>query len=234
LKLSGLFVESNLDTTYAAIVYLHGIGGAKEHYLGKAEEMANQGYASMLVDLRAHGHSEGDYITYGYSEVDDVKRFTKAAKLLAPKCKLGIWGQSLGGAISLQIMAADTLIDFGIIESTYTTFDEIVYSYSKRYFKINLGWFNDYVIWRAQSLASFDKTGIHPIDACKKVKQPVLLVHGDQDKRISIDFAHANFDALACTDKKLLIVEGANHVNVWNTGGAKYKNNVLTFIKKNQ
>lgn len=234
LKLSGLYVKSNLDTTYAAIVYIHGIGGMKDHYLAKAEEMANQGYAAMLVDLRGHGNSEGDYMTFGYNEVDDVKRFTKAAKLKEPYSKLGIWGQSLGGSIALQMLAADTLIDFGIVESTYSTFDDVVYAYSKRIFKINLGWFNDYVIWRAQSVASFDKSKVHPIDACKNINQAVLLVHGSQDDRISIDYAEANFAAIKSNNKEFITVKGANHINVWKVGGADYKNIVLNFIKKNQ
>jgi len=234
LKMEALYVHSNIlnETAKSTVIFLHGIGGKKERYLSKATELANLGIASLLIDLRAHGNSEGDYVTYGAKEVDDVKRFVKLLKTNYPETPLGIWGQSLGGAIALQTLAHEPLLDYGIIESTYSKFEDVVYNYSKRIMKVNLGYLNDYVIWRAQSIADFDKETINPIDACKSIRQRVLIVHGVADDRINISYGKANYENIIATDKEFLTIENANHVNVWNTGGTKYSDKTLRFILK--
>lgn len=231
LKLYAIWCNSNLPEVKGTILMVHGIGSRKDHFIPKAEWLANLGYNSLLVDLRAHGMSEGDYVTYGYNEVPDIQLFIDKISKDYQVDHLGVWGQSLGAAISLQLMAKDDRIAFGVIESTYCTFDEVVHDYSGRMFGIPLGWINDYVIWRSQSVASFDKTNINPEDACGKITQPVLLVHGTADDRIDVKYALRNFDALSCEDKELYLVEGANHVNVWDTGGEMYLEKCELFLK---
>lgn len=230
LQLYGLWCNANTPAVKGTILMIHGIGSCKDHFIPRAEWLADNGYNSVLVDLRAHGMSEGDYITYGYNEVLDLKLFLDCMILHHKASNIGVWGQSLGGAIGLQLMAADDRVKFGIIESTYCTFDEVVHDYSYRMFGIPLGWLNDYVIWRAQDVAQFDKTKISPEKACKKIYQPILLVHGTADDRIDISYGERNFEALASQNKEFYKVEGADHVNVWNTGGEVYNQKCLEFL----
>ncbi len=231
LKLEGLFCASNTDSIAGTVIFIHGIGGKKEHFLPMAYEIAQHGFQSLLIDLRTHGNSEGDYITYGFYETQDISDFITLVSSQKELGKLGIWGQSLGGAISLQMLAKDKRIEFGIIESTYCTFDEVIHDYAKRMFGISFGYLTDYVIWRAQSVGSFEKTNINPEESCKNITQPVLYVHGTADDRIDVAYGKRNFEAIASSDKELVLVEGANHVNVWETGGEAYLNRCITFLK---
>ncbi|WP_258542429.1 alpha/beta hydrolase [Parvicella tangerina] len=229
-KLYGLWCDANTPEVQGTILMIHGIGSCKDHFIPKAQWLANNGFNSVLVDLRGHGMSEGEYITYGFNEVPDLKLFLDCMTLHHHANNIGVWGQSLGGAIGLQLMAADDRVKFGIIESTYCTFDEVVHDYSYRMFGVPLGWLNDYVIWRAQSVAQFDKTNINPEEACKKVHQPILLVHGTADDRIDITYGKRNFNALASENKEFVQIEGANHVNVWEVGGETYNKKCLEFL----
>lgn len=230
LELCALWCNANTSEIKGTILMIHGIGSCKDHYIPKAEWLADLGFNSLLVDLRSHGMSEGDYVTYGYNEVPDLQLFLDKIHQEYHVDQVGVWGQSLGAAISLQLMAKDKRVTYGIIESTYCTFDEVVHDYSARMFGLPLGWLNDYVIWRSQSVASFDKSGVHPEEACKKIEQPVLLVHGTSDDRIDVKYAHRNFKALASEQKELYLVKGANHVNVWDTGGDTYNQKCIEFL----
>ncbi|MCB9198472.1 MAG: alpha/beta fold hydrolase [Flavobacteriales bacterium] len=227
-----IWCKSNIDTIKGTILMIHGIGSCKDHFLAKAEWLADNGFQSLLIDLRTHGMSEGEYITYGYYESNDIQLFVDEITNKYKTGKIGIWGQSLGAAISLQVLSKDKRIEFGIVESTYCTFDEVVHDYSKRIFGIPLGWINDYVIWRSQSIADFDKTNIHPENACKVLNQPILLVHGTNDDRINVSCANRNFEALSSSQKELLLIEGANHINVWEIGGTNYETKCLDFINQ--
>jgi alpha-beta hydrolase superfamily lysophospholipase len=231
--MKGIYCASNLDTTYATVIFVHGIRSKKEYYFERAEEMANNGLATLVMDLRAHGASEGDYCTFGYNEVGDIQCFIDTLlKLKGAEHKIGLWGQSLGGAISLLTLADDTRLDFGVIESTYANYAEITEDYTVHTIGFRLPKFlSDYNLWRATQIAEFDITHLNPEEACAKIEQPILLIHGTVDDKIKIDYAHRNFKALKTTDKTFLPVEGADHMNVWKIGGATYFDKVYSFIK---
>ena len=83
---------------------------------------------------------------------------------------------------------------------------------------LRLPYLSDYLVDRAGDLAGFYPDEARPIDYCKNIHQPVLMVHGDKDQRIDISYGRANFDNLASSDKRFLSIEGANHLNVWQVG----------------
>ena len=89
---------------------------------------------------------------------------------------------------------------------------------------------NDYNLWRATQIAEFELTDLNPEDACAKIEQPILLIHGTLDDKILIDYAHRNFKALKTNLKTFLKVEGADHMNVWKIGGSAYFEKVYSFI----
>ena len=83
---------------------------------------------------------------------------------------------------------------------------------------------------RAGSVGGFDPKQASPLTACKSIRAPVLLVHGTQDRRISIDYARQNFKALKSHQKELLEIAGATHLNVWQAGGKEYFKKALAFL----
>lgn len=101
LTLFGRFAPGK---NHAAILLLHGLGGANADMLSHAEILANAGYGVFLVDLRAHGSSDGDTSTFGLHEADDV---AGAADYLLSRAdvngqKIGAIGISLGAQAALR------------------------------------------------------------------------------------------------------------------------------------
>jgi uncharacterized protein len=230
-QIKGIYCQSNLDTTYATVVFVHGIRSKKEYYFERAEEMANQGIATLVFDLRAHGESDGDYCTYGQNEVGDIQCFVDTLLKLQPNTPIGLWGQSLGGAISLLTLSKEPRLSFGIIESTYANLNQIIKDYSVQMIGFGLGWINDYVIWRAEQMAGFDQTLLNPEEACPQIKQPIFYVHGTQDDKILIDYGQRNFKAIQSLNKLFVPVEGADHMNVWKIGGPAYFSRIYNWVK---
>lgn len=56
------------------------------------------------------------------------------------------------------------------------------------------------------SLASFD-----PLHAVSTLSQPVLMIQGDQDTKVSVDEAQTVFAAIPSTKKKLKVFKGGDH-----------------------
>lgn len=229
--LKAWFVECP-DTAKGVIIFLHGIRAYKEHFIEMSAQVAQWGYHSVLIDNRAHGESEGNYCTFGYYEKTDVKHLVDSVKKHYPKLQVGLWGQSLGAAIALESMSINTGIDFGIIESTYPTFRIITNDYIKRLIPFLPEFYRNYLINRAGKIANFDPDEVKPIESVKKIHRPILYAHGSIDKRIKPEYGNAIYKNIACTHKELYIVEGANHVNVWQIGGKQYLEKVKSFLKK--
>lgn len=147
---------------------------------------------------------------------------------------VGIWGQSLGGAIGLQAMGYDKRIKFGVIESTFSDFKIIV----NDYFQLHAGFsyypFSNYLVNRAGNIAGFDSDDAKPIKYCENINQPILMAHGNEDNRININYGKANFEKIASLNKKFIEVDTANHLNVWQVGGESYFERILVFLHKQQ
>jgi len=231
LTLKGYKIYSNTSANKGTIILLHGIRSYKEHFLELSKTLADNGYNAVLIDLRGHGESGGKYCTFGFYEKQDISILIDEIikdNQLSPN--IGVWGQSLGGAIALQTMAIDNRIQFGIVESTFSDLNQVSKEYLARITGIKNQWIADYLMWRISAIANFKSNEVQPRESAKKITQPILLVHGTVDERINNYHAIINFENIKSDKKQLLQIKGANHINVWIVGGEKYLNRVLKFI----
>lgn len=231
--LSNYLALSAQDTSRGTMIMLHGIGGCKEDYLGIAKSLSDSGYNCLIYDARAHGQSGGEHCTFGYHEKEDVQTVVLAILKYAPETSIGIWASSMGAAVALQALAIEPRIKFGVIESTFTELPEIVYQYQKRYcYGIGLRFASNRTLTLAGRIAKFDPYKIQPIEACKQIKQPILMNHGDADYHIDIRYGKQLFEALGSVDKTFYTVKGAGHTNLYTIGGKPYYKNTLDFIAR--
>jgi predicted alpha/beta-fold hydrolase len=171
LKLADYFIESQQDSTKGIIILVHGIGGCKEHFLGLSASLAEKGIATFVFDGRAHGKSEGKYCTYGFQEKHDISAIVDYLQEENPKTPIGIWGNSLGGAIAIQALELDERIQFGMIESTFADLSDIVYDYQKRITKgIGVRFLTDYALKRAGEIANFNPNEVKPKLSAKNIE----------------------------------------------------------------
>ncbi len=233
LQLSALIVNSNTDTTLATVVLLHGISACKEVELERAKLLADAGYASLLLDLRAHGQSEGEYCTFGYHEKNDLRAVADTLEKLFPRRPMAIWGASLGGAVALQAMAVEPRYSFGLVESTFDEFDKVAMEYGADwFFGMRSKWLTDRVINKSGRIAHFEPDSVKPVIAAAQIDRPILFIHGDKDARIPMWFGERNYLASPSTGKRWYKVPGAGHNNLWKIAGDSMKQEVLLFLEE--
>jgi fermentation-respiration switch protein FrsA (DUF1100 family) len=231
LQLSALLVHSGTDTTKGVVVVLHGISGCKETQLERAQLLAEAGFAALLLDLRAHGESEGTYCTFGFYEKNDLRAVADTLSARYPALPVGIWGTSLGGAIALQSMEADTRFDFGIVESTFHHFKMVAMEFGADwFFGLRSHWVTDRVLENSGKIARFDPFSIEPMLSAQKIDRPVLFMHGDKDARIPMWFGEKNYEACPAPGKRWIKVHGAGHNNLWRVAGEMLRTEVTRFL----
>ena len=230
--LRGYFIEALTVKARATIIVLHGIGSAKEVYFGFARWLAEQGFNVVVYDQRAHGRSGGKYCTFGFYEKRDVSKVIDKVLRKYSKLPIGIHGTSLGGAVALQALAIEKRLTFGIIESTFNTLENVLEEYANDMLKFRSRWLVRRILSRAADIAQFRPFDIKPVESCRNIEQPILMVHGDADEKIPIAFNLDNFNALKTTDKEFFIVKNAGHDNVSEVGGAIYQQKLLEFLNR--
>jgi len=112
------------ETGWPAIIFNHGfIPPAQyrttERYVAYVDAIAQGGYIVFKPDYRGHGSSEGPpegaYGTPGYT--DDVLNALASVRAYpaADPRRIGMWGHSLGGSLTLRAMVVSTDIKAGVI-----------------------------------------------------------------------------------------------------------------------
>jgi len=88
----------------AAIIIIHGFGGNRADIVGPATVLARHGFGVLSLDLLAHGESEGNLLTLNGEDVLAAVAFLKN-QTNVDASRIGVWGFSLGGLVSIQAAA---------------------------------------------------------------------------------------------------------------------------------
>ena len=104
LTLAGHLITGN---NRAVIIMLHGAGTEGLNVLPQAIALHDRGYNILMMDLRAHGKSEGDTSTIGWSETADLLDTVEYVQNRegVDADKIGVFGFSMGGQIGLRTAA---------------------------------------------------------------------------------------------------------------------------------
>jgi uncharacterized protein len=229
VTLRGFYVPK--DSAKATIICIHGRNNNKEFFLPFAKKLHDLGCNVILIDLRGHGKSGGKYSTFGFYEKTDIQKVIDYVETKSTLKNIGIHGHSLGGAVALLTLETDKRLKFGIIESTYSNYEDIMLEYSARSLPFKSRWVTHHILEKSATIAQFDLTKINPIEACHAIKVPIFMEHGTNDKVIPYEMGELNFAALG-SDKVFYPIENGSHVNVHQDGGDEYWEAMKVFILK--
>lgn len=104
-KLKAIYYPGNSDKT---MIWVHGYTShAERESAFPALFYRSLGFNVLIPYLRAHGPSEGKYITFGALEQLDMMRWVEQVNELHPTGKILIHGLSMGGGIVLDLASKE-------------------------------------------------------------------------------------------------------------------------------
>ena len=197
----------------ATALLLHGLKENKAKYLGAGERLAAMGYDVVLLDFRAHGRSNGEYVTYGAHETKDVKEVMD--QLIGAGTVHGdmyVFGATLGAATAVRYAAIDPRVK-GIV--ALTPYKDAPSMARRVLFGAapTMGE-EDFqtVLARAGQLADFDPQATSTVEAARKVTCPLLLVHAILDLGIPIEDSQAIYAAAAGPKELQVVTPGPEQI----------------------
>ena len=106
------------------VIYLHSAVGARPEALQALHASLRAGAHFCAVDFQGSGLSEGDIVTWGYFENNDVVDVVRFILKLGIASKFALWGRQLGAATALMYAARDPRVCAVIVDTPFSSLDD--------------------------------------------------------------------------------------------------------------
>jgi dipeptidyl aminopeptidase/acylaminoacyl peptidase len=210
-RLHGWFIPAQGDTAAAprggderapTILHVHGNAGNVMSHAWFTEYLTPAGFNVFVFDYRGYGESEGRASRRAplIADTNAALEALLARRDVDPE-RVGMYGQSLGGTIGLNVMAERGEIKAAVIESAFTSWRDMA--------ACALG--GDSPGFVCQTLSLLLISDSHRADdAIARIQRPILLLHGTGDSIIPISHSRA-LAAVAGSTARLIELPGGDH-----------------------
>lgn len=161
-------------------------------------------------DFSGCGKSEGDYISLGWYEKDDVKTIVEYLRKSGTVSTIGLWGRSMGAITSLMHSDRDPSIAALVLDSPFASLRKVAEELAKQFSKIpnfltSFGLM--FVRKTIKNKAKFNIDHLKPIDHVDKAFIPAFFMHAKDDTFILPHHSKELFEKYA-GDKQYKLIEG--------------------------
>lgn len=231
LKLRGKFYEGRSGAPL--LLFFHGYRSTAERDgSGGFSLCREKGWNAMMADQRAHGESQGKTITFGAKERYDVLDWVNwAVRRFGEDQEIYLVGVSMGAATVL--MAAG----LGLPPQVKGVWADCGYSSTEGVLRHMIRRWNlpETLTFGAARLGGrifggFDVREITPLEAVKKAKVPILLIHGEDDNVVPRHMAEEIREACAAP-VEIVSVPKAHHGMSFYVDNARYRSAVERLIE---
>jgi len=232
LRLKGYEIK-NKSYSDIWVIAIHGYMGRGADMVQYVQKFIEYGYNILIIDLRAHGKSEGRYIGMGWLDHYDLEMWIEKIIAENENCKIILYGISMGGA-TVMMTTGEKLpenIKVCIEDCGYTTVWEEFTRHIKRIFHMP----TFPLMYTASLMAKINAGyGFKEASSIKQVKKsiiPTLFIHGDKDKFVPFEMVHKVYEKAKCPKEKL-VIEDAAHAECSIINPEKYWDTIEEFIRK--
>jgi len=173
------------------VIYFHGNGGALNLRVDRFQRLTAQGFGLLALSYRGYGGSTGKPTEEGLIE-DARAAYAYAAERYS---RIVLWGESLGTGVAVALGAEKPVMHL-ILDAPYTSTVDVA---------ADLYWFLPVRLLMKDQFRSDERI--------KRVKAPVLILHGEADNIIPIRYGERLL-AMAPGRKQMVRFKDGYHVDL--------------------
>jgi fermentation-respiration switch protein FrsA (DUF1100 family) len=235
LRLHGTFFPCTQGETEKkkVVICFHGYTSkGMSDYIGLSGYYLPKGFSMLLVDQRAHGESQGEYIGFGCKDRYDAMEWIRwVIAQQGEDVEILLHGSSMGGATVLMTSGLELPAQVkGIIaDSGFTSAKEVFTHVLHSMYHLPA-----FPMIQIADRVNRQKAG-YGLDECnsarevEKAKVPLLLIHGSADTFVPPWMCDQIYDHCK-SPKTKLIIEGAGHMEGYYKDRALYEKTLDTYI----
>jgi uncharacterized protein len=230
------------------LILAHGIDGNASDMLPRAWFLARDHYNTLVVDLRAHGQSGGDYATPGYLEARDILGALAYLRHVRHQGgPIAVFGHSYGAVAAIYAASRTPDIAAVIADGAFISFEKMMRRATimlaqdpDRSYIDRLGL--EVAGTRAAEWAVipiyFLRTEVWPnpdrsdlLSAIPLINpRPILFIAGEKDEICPPENARLMYEVADSPHKELFIVPGAEHDQTYAVAPYDYEETVVKFL----
>lgn len=169
------------ETCLPCVIYCHCNSGSRLDAEEAIWSLVPMGIRVFALDFSGSGLSEGEYVTLGANEVEDLQCLVDFIRAGGHTSSIALWGRSMGAVTSLLFSGRDPSIAGVVLDSPFSKLTDLMVELVDEQ-KVPLG---RYIGGAALKLmrrsvkkrAGFDIAAISPIDSVDRTFVPALFAH---------------------------------------------------------
>lgn len=212
VRLNGWFVPS--PGTRLTLLWFHGNAGNISHRVENIKLLHEKVKINVFIfDYRGYGRSEGKVSEEGtYGDATAALQYLRSRNDVDPK-RIVFFGRSLGAAVAADLAAREECLAL-ILETPFVSIREMAK-----------------VAFPFVPVGALLRTRYDIVEKIKKVRVPVLVLHGDRDEVVPYAQGRQVFEA-ATGPKEFYTIPGAHHNDTYIVGGEAYFKALKNFIER--
>lgn len=232
VRLSGWFVPA--ERAVGGVILCHGFPSNRAEMLPLAGLLREAGFHLLLFDFRALGRSEGNLCTIGHHEVRDllgaVDYMTRRPEMAG--LNLGVFGNSMGGAVAIMAAAEDTRISAVATHGAYATLETAIAQRCRMALgPLGPAMHRPTVWWGRRLWMDVHPRDVSPTDVVDALSpRPLLLLHGANDRTIRTEDARALYNR-AAEPRQLVMLPRSWHIWVHPLDRPIYERSISEFFR---
>ena len=235
LTLHGDFLPAEYQSNKLAICGHGYTGCGLKDCVSIAVFFHRMGYNCLIVDHRAHGKSEGDYVGFGILDRFDMKAWVDCMeKRFEGNAEIVLYGVSMGATIAVMTAGLTSLsssVKAVVSDCAFTSPYDVFAHILKRDYHLppfpimNI---NDMMCRRK---AGYGFRDYSTLDAVQATGVPILFIHGRDDDFVPVWMSEKNYE-MCRSPKDILIVDNAAHAASYYENKEAYEAKVKSFLEK--
>lgn len=201
------------------ILFFHGNAQNLTSHVGLLAWIVKHNYDLMIFDYPGYGKSSGK----PSPESTVISGIAAIEKIIAinPELPLFLYGQSLGGQILQKCINLKSEVNYKalFIEASFLSYRNVARDALAKNW---ITWIFQPVGWMVMS----DEWAGDPSSIAPK---PLYVIHGEQDKVVSLSQGQQIFDK-AKSPKTFIPIKNGGHGNIYYIENGKYRNQLLTIL----
>ena len=206
-----------VDGGVPCVIYMHGNASCRAEALQVLAGVLASGASVFAFDFAGCGMSEGDFISLGWFEKDDLAGAIEYLRNNSLATAIALWGRSMGAACSVLHASRDPSLAGIILDSPFASLEQVAVELVATAPQQVPGtpaipsFLVKTALWKVASTvktrAGFDLYKLRPVDAAKTCFVPALFGAGTEDVLVRPHHSKMIFDEFA-GDKNMLSFDG--------------------------